>query len=368
MRARLIVLLAVVLAASAAGLLSYERVSQQMAVIQACEALQREDWATALAATAGRVGADDTGRAAAECRCLALLATGEGAQCGELLEGVLAEPESDGWAPNPTLSVHLIQTLRDRGRALEAAELARRAGKLYPHEPDLFYLELVTRGSVEDEDKLLREMERRLPDAGPPAARMRASLATRHLLRGDPARALAVLGEAPPPRAGPAAGAWFESRGMAHAVADDLRGVQRTYEEWRRGGGNPNELRARYALTLSIAGLRDPRRDAIERLRRALASGDGLEPELREALTIRLILTLVNSDRLDEALAAYDRGRERFELVGLSREEIERAATHRELAEAPAAQRVSRSSELANVSPNSSRLQCLAPKRARCSV
>jgi hypothetical protein len=127
---------------------------------------------------------------------------------------------------------------------------------------------------------------------------------------------------------------------MAFAFADDLAGLRRNYQQWREAGGDPVELRARYALTLSIAGLADPEHTPIELLQRALESGDQLaDPALHQALAIRLILTLVNAERLEQALALYDSSRERFELAGLAREELERSAAHQRLALAPGAQR-----------------------------
>ncbi len=340
MRARLLLLAALLAVAASVGVVSVSRVREQLAALDACEAAGRGDWQAALDATDAEPRADETGLAAAECRCLALLATGRGEDCVALLEELLADPATDGWAPRPELAVHLIQTRRERGRALEAAELARRAGQVHPLDPELFYLELVTRGSVEDESAVLRELRGRVPAAGAVAARMRVSLANRHLLRGDPAAALEVLGEAPPAGAAAAFSRWFETRGRAFASADDLAGLQRTYQAWRRAGGAAAELEARYALTLSLTGLSDPRREPAERLAAAFdASENVADPALREALAIRLILTLVASGRQEQALAFYDRVRGELPLEGLSRDELERSAAQRRLAGLPAAAR-----------------------------
>jgi hypothetical protein len=119
------------LAAAGAGLVSAERVRDQIAVIEACEATSTGDYATALSRTRDRVNASETGRAAAECRCLALLASERGEECAELLARVLADPRSR-LAPRADLSVHLIQTWREEGRAAEAAGLARRAAQAHP--------------------------------------------------------------------------------------------------------------------------------------------------------------------------------------------------------------------------------------------
>jgi len=334
----LAILLLALSAALFAGLISARRVADQVAVLEACEAAEAGEWATALAATESRVGNDETGRAAAECRCRALLATGRGAACVELLEQILEQPEADGWTPSPALSIHLIQTWRDAGRNLEAAELARAAARLYPENPDLFYLELLTRSEGEDENLVLEELAGRVASRGPAAVRMRVSLATRFLLRGEPLRALEALGDAPPAAAGEALGLWFETRGMAFASAGDLAGVERTYARWKEAGGDQAELLARFAQTLSLGGLESPRYPVLELLRRALAQ-ELDDPELEESLYIRLILTLATSGRSQEAIASYDRARERFALEGLSREELERSAEQLQLASAPEQQR-----------------------------
>jgi hypothetical protein len=108
---------------------------------------------------------------------------------------------------------------------------------VHPDDADLFYLELVTRGSVEDEAAVLRELEARLTGRRPRELRMRASLANRHLLRGDPRRALAVLGEVRSPdveNPGDVA-RWFDTRGMAFAC----RATSRAFAEPMPPGNAP---------------------------------------------------------------------------------------------------------------------------------
>jgi len=339
-RLRAAILAILLAAAGGVGLISVQGVNDQLAVMEACEAVGAEDWAAVLAKTANRVGDDDTGRAATECRCMALLATGAGDECVALLEHAVARGEADGWTPGPVLAVHLIQTWREMARAHDAAGLARRAARRHPDDPDLFYLELETRSSIEDDAGVLRELLARVPERGPQAVRMRVSLANRHLFRGDPESALKMLADRLPENAGAAAGLWFDTRGMALAADDDIDAVIANYDAWRSAGGDPIELAARYALTLSIAGLGDPEAPPSELLRDALAAGDQLkDPKLHEALAIRLILTLANEGNIGEALSVYDRARREFEMSGLSREELERSEAHRRLAETPAERR-----------------------------
>jgi len=314
----------------AVGVVSVRNVGQQLAVLDACRAAEEGDWQAVLDATRDRVDGSEAGRSAAECRCRALLESGEPDACADLLGRVLAESAAGDWAPSPPLAAHVVNTWRDRGRGLEAAELARRSALAHPEDPHLFYLELLTRSAVEDEEQVLRELVARIPEEGDAAARMRGSLANRHLLRGDATDALSALGESPPPGTEASLGRWFELRGMALASSGDLEGMEATYTEWRRRGGDEHELRARRALTLSIAGVGVAGQTPVEMLRDALDAPQA-DPALSEALTIRLILTLVTAERIEEALAAYDQGRQRFGLEGLTRAEIERAALHREL-------------------------------------
>jgi hypothetical protein len=326
------------MAAGGVGLVSAERVRDQIAVIEACEATSTGDYATALSRTRDRVNASETGRAAAECRCLALLASERGAECGELLARVLADPRSKNWAPRTDLSIHLIQSWREEGRAVEAAGLARRAAQAHPDDAQLFALELSTRASLEDEGTVLAELEARLVRREAAPVAMRVTLANRWLLRGDPSHALSVLGEHAPTSSDRAL--WFETRGHAFAALGDLASVQRTYTSWRGSGGDRDELFARYALTLSIAGLKDPAHPPLELLREAATAGERVaDPRLREVLAIRLILTLVNAGNREEALAVYDRERLRFPLEGLTREELERSQGHARLAQAAGAAR-----------------------------
>ncbi len=345
-RRRLFFLVGLLLLALAFGGYSLRHAGRQLTVLKACNAVEDEDWEEVLRLTELQVGASETGRAAAECRCFALLASGAAGECSELMDEVLADPATVRWAPSAPLSIHLIQTRRDEGRAADAANLARRAGLMHPTDPDLFFLELVTRSAVEDEQRVMRRLTRRLVSEGVAAVRMRVSLATRHLQRGAYDQALEVLGSEPPPGAGDALSLWYENRGMAQASTGDLSALRQTYEGWRERGGDPSELQARFALTLSLTGLQSPPIPTVERLRRALADrpddnpGDQrIDDELTEQITIRLILTLANDGRHDESLAVYDRGRERFELVGLSRDELLRSAAHRELADLPIEQR-----------------------------
>jgi len=319
--------------AAGVGLISARNVTRQLAVIEACDAVTAGDWQAVIAGTEGRTGDDETGRAAIECRCMALLATDRGDACIDLLEATLdAEGTGGGdtkWSPRPELAVHLIQTWRDRSRIGEAAKLARRAAHRYPDDPDLFFLELETRSSVEDEESLLRELRARVPESGSGSVRMRVSLANRYLFRGDPESAMAVLGDAPPEPSPAATGLWFDTRGMALAADDDIAGVLAHYRRWRAAGGDPTELAARYAVTLSIAGLADPETRPARLLGNAWADVDRLsDSKLQEALAIRLILTLVNDDDTEGALAVYDEARERFPMAGLSRDELQRAAAH----------------------------------------
>jgi hypothetical protein len=311
----------------AAGHVSYQRTRAELAALAACEALSQGDVATALAKSEGDLPVDASGRALATCRCRALQASGRGEECASLLAGVFEDPTARDWLPAPDLATFWIASQRASGRTREAADFARRAGAAYPEDASVFAEELATRASVEDEADVVRELAARIPPRGEAAARMRVALAQRALRAGDGAAAAAALGAAPPEDAGAALGPWFDARAVAAAFSSDMQGVQQSFAAWGAAGGDPVELRARYALTLSISGLADPQHAPAELLRAALAETKGHASDgLRRALAIRLVQTLANAKRTDEALAVYDAEAPLLTGTELRRDEIVRAA------------------------------------------
>ncbi|NQZ95027.1 MAG: alkaline phosphatase family protein [Myxococcales bacterium] len=332
---RFVAVLAALVVMASVGLVSVRSLEEHYAVIDLCAQVEVGLYDRALRDSKGLVGLSEPGRIAAECRCDAQLATGASAECEAELSALAFDPElrDEGWAPRRDLSVHLVQTLRGQGRTAEAAELAARAVRLFRGDADLFYLELVTRVGVEDEKDVLDELEARVDSANPGAARKLVSLANRHLLRGDPKRAISVLGS-PPAVDDPAHTRWYETLGMAFATAGDLEGLRRTFETWRASGDPPDaELDARYAITLSISGLVDPAKSHLALLEGALAHAEKIDdPEVHEALIIRTILTRTVSGETERALALFDASRARFALAGLERAELERSSAHHLLA------------------------------------
>jgi hypothetical protein len=89
-------------------------------------------------------------------------------------------------------------------------------------------------------------------------------------------------------------------------------------------GGDPDELRARYALRISVSLLRDPQYGEVELLERALAGAASLDARLHWALSRRLIGALLAERRIDEALSVYDEASRVVTFPELDREEIER--------------------------------------------
>ncbi len=330
----------VLVVALGAGFVSYRAAREQFAALETCDALARGDVEAALARSTGPTAPGATAQAVTACRCRALLASDRAEECTALLANLLADPAAQGWLPPADLSAHWITAQRNAGNAREAADFARRAGAAYPDDAALFALELATRASVDEEAPLLRELAARIPARGEAAARMRVALAQRHLRAGDGRGALAVLGSAPPEDAGAALGPWFDSQAVAMAFADDLEGVRRAFAAWSAAGGDPVELRARYALALSISGLADPEREPITLLGAALDETRGRASDgLCQALAVRLVLTLANADRLVEALSVYDAEQALLATSQLSRTELTRAARLETLASAAPAQR-----------------------------
>jgi hypothetical protein len=330
----------VLVVALGAGFVSYRAAREELVALETCEALARGDVEAALARSAGPVPIGTAGHAVATCRCRALLASDRAEECTAFLADLFADPAARGWLPPADLSAHWITAQRHAGNTREAADFARRAGAAHPEDAALFSLELATRASVEEEAPLLRELAERIPARGEAAARMRVALAQRHLRAGNGRAAREALGASPPGDAGAALGPWFDSQAVAAAFSDDLDGVRRAFAAWSAAGGDPVELRARYALALSISGLADPEREPIPLLRAALDETRGRTSDgLRQALAVRLVLTLANADRLEEALAVYDAEQALLATSQLSRAELTRAARLETMASAAPAER-----------------------------
>ena len=167
---------------------------------------------------------------------------------------MLADPRSKDWAPRPDLAIHADPDLARRGaRGRGGGARAARRARASRTTRRLFALELATRSSVEDEDAVLAELTARLAQREPAPVAMRVALANRWLLRGEPARALAALGEHAPAGAQDGLGLWFETRGRAFAAAGDLAAVQRTYASWRAAGGDPGRAASRATRSRSAS-------------------------------------------------------------------------------------------------------------------
>ena len=306
------------------GLVSVVQTRGHLAVLEACDAAARGDYERTLALTEDLVGPGPSGRDAAECRCQALTAQGDVPGCAALLDPLLeADP---AWMPQPVLAELVVRRRLEAGRDEAAAALARRAGAAHRDDLPLFLLELELRAAREPEAELLRELAARVPDHGETAARMRVALAQRFLMRADPPAALRALGVDPPPGTGASAALWFDTLGIAHAMNDDLAETRRAYARWREAGGPPREVRARYALALSVSGLGDPDLAPLPALRGALADALALgDTRLAETVATRLLYTLVAAGESEAALEVYDEVSRQLPLQGVSRAEIERA-------------------------------------------
>jgi hypothetical protein len=186
---------------------------------------------------------------------------------------------------------------------------------------------VTTRSIVEGEDAVLADLAARL--AADPSAPLvlRLIVAGIQHRRGDAGGALEALGEIPPPQGSPHLASWFDQRAQSFAALGRLADLQRTFADWGAAGGDPVELRARYALTLSASQLRDPERGWVDLLREALREGESLRGrDLRRALHERLIAHLLVEGRTGQALAAFEAASQEFTLDTITREEIVRNA------------------------------------------
>jgi hypothetical protein len=299
----------------------------QKQILAMCDAVDEGRYDEAIESSASLVSADPDGRTAAECRCWALLNRDRRDDCAKLIDDLLlAAPEAQ-WVPHPVLSTLVSRVRTQQGRAVEAADLAHRVAAAYPADLKLLELEILTQTAIDGQQATLSAMEARLDD-GHASFPMRIAIASSHLGNFDAGAALRVLGEQAPPSGHPLLLIWFETRASAIANQGDIAPLKRHFEVWAKTGADPADLRARYALRVSIAHLRDPESPTLTLLERALVDQASLrDGHLRWALFRRLIGTLISEGRIEDALSVYDEALQFVSFPNLTREEIVRAAS-----------------------------------------
>jgi hypothetical protein len=311
------------------GYVAARRVGRQLEAAKVCGAVREGDWARALAHGEGSVGPDADGRIAAECLCWAYAASERLDDCVGLLERILAQKEAEDWVPDLALTRMLLRKQLEGGRPELAARLSTRASRAHPEDPALLELELLSRGAVDGELEVLRELAARIRGGIDATLDARVVVAMGYERQGEFAAALEVLGDEPPTSSDPEAlRMYFETRASSLgnlARGDELRSL---YRQWEELGGDPYELRARYAVRLSIHGLQDPGSSREDLLWKAILDEEHLRDEaLHRTLYERLVGGLLVEQRIGEALEVYDRAVERFEHILISREEIQRTAS-----------------------------------------
>lgn len=322
-RLRLAILAVLCVVAAVVVLKAVRDVRGRLAALETCDAATQGDWERTLALSGDLdVGGAD-GRAAAECRCTALVVQDRAAECIDLLDEALAHPDAGDWLPGPDLAILVIGTRRDRGRTAAAADLARRASEAYPDEGLLQFFELTLRSQAEDEDTVLAEMEARLVPGYPNEFGLRTLLAHTWLHRSNPDEALRVLGGNRPPDDDGSRDSWYHARAESFAYRGEMDALLRNQREWEAAGGNPALVLARYAVLMSQAELEHPDHTYVEYLAVALEREDEIgDPMLHELVYKRLVGHLMVLGWHDHALVAFENGRERFPMHGFSREEI----------------------------------------------
>ena len=327
MKGRPFATLVAVLPIAAAGLLTMNAivsVRQQVAVGEFCDAVHEGRPDVALLRSQELFTPDANGLMAAQCRCDALSALGRAGECAALFDDLLTRAGLGAWRPEPRLAALIARLRLDSGRPSEALELVRHVAVSNPFDLELIDLELRARSGVEGERQALAGVERALDDS-PASLRHRVGLAMQRRRMGDHANALRALGSTLPPRDHPLLAPWFVERAAALAALERLVEVKQTYRDWQNLGGDPLELRARYALRLSRSGLFDPEHPWPELLAATISEQEraGQRP-FQADLYERLISHLLVEQRRDEALRVFDQASQRYELATISRAQIER--------------------------------------------
>ncbi len=296
-----------------------------------CSDVEARRFDAALEASEGHAGTTGAARDIAECRCLAQISMRQPRTCAAELGPLVASPAASDWVPHPLITKVLLHAARAAGDSAFGARLAERAAAAHPEDLDLLQRELEFRSQMEEPGALLAELEARLDSARGDALAQRLVLALAWIDRGRSKAALRVLGEEPPAIDHRYALPWFESRIQAQARDGDIDGVRATFQTWRATGWDEADLRARYALRLSVDHLEDPERSTLALLRASIAEEERLrDRNVVWGLHRRLIVEALAAGRPQEALAAYDAAAGRIDLSGITRRELVEAVRREE--------------------------------------
>ena len=322
-RAGLLALLLV--GAAAAGLRAWRHVREFHRTETVCAAVAHHDWQAALENTADLVRPTVAGLRAANCRCTALMETGNRQECVDSLTHLLQQPETGDWLPIPSLVNVLIDARTQEGDLPGAAALAHRGALAYPQEPALLYFELELRRRLEPEPRVLADLRSRLPQAGAAAPRLRLWLAQRYVETEDWRSALEVLDLPDAPQQ--LARTWYELQAFAFAGAGEPRQLLAACDRLAHVTSAAH-ARATYAYFLSVQNLPDPlQRDPLELLHRVVDDPDTLDSSLQKLVYMRWVWGLALEGHRKEALAAYHEGVAQFgDLYDLDPNDLARTA------------------------------------------
>jgi hypothetical protein len=322
---QLALLVALLAAAALASVRAVARTSAFRRAERACAAADAGDWKACLEATTSPLEPTAAGLRAADCRCVALMQTGRRGECVALLERLLADSRADDWLPRPALTAVAVEERQARGDLVAALQLATRGVDRYATDLPLLLLEATLRLRLEEVGTALDAEARRLPTAGAAGPRLRAFLADHAAARGEPERALTLLGATPP--AGPDRGTWHQIRGVALARLGRGRELAELVDAWALS--EPARAKAFYGWALSVGELTDPRgRSMLEFLRDGIDAGDALgDRKLLEIVYVRYVSELLTRGRREEALRVFDQGVAKLGSLGsLDRADLARAA------------------------------------------
>lgn len=283
---------------------------RELVVTEVCGAASERRWEEALDESLTLAGDDDAAHSALECRCLALLMTGDRPRCLSLLERAVGRDEE--WLPDALLTSLLLDDWLARGDAQRALALASAAGQVYPEDPQILAREVDARALHGDAEAAFDAVAVRVgPDA---SLEMRLELTVRALKYELGNRALAMIGATPPPGDHVERNHWYLLRGRALAALGRSTEVNALMDRWRTAGMSDANVLAFHALILHEQQLWDASPSIHELVAAALEKKDELDPWLlREAYGLQLALISLEPSRREEALALLKEVRARYD-------------------------------------------------------
>jgi hypothetical protein len=303
-------------------------VRRELAITDACQAVNEGRLDDVLIATEGLIGFDESGLSLVQCRCVAQLAQRNEQACFLALLDAMRATEGT-FVPDGPLVHALVVDLMKKGDDARARDIAVRAAQHFADDARLLALEVSARLPLEVEKAVVDDVLSRLDPSIDRSLEARIRIA--RALKGLELDVLIlkVLGEVPPKDDGALTREWFVERGRAVASTGDAARTAEHFARFEASGAPKHVVDAYHAAMLTRFNIRDKARPLAPFLEAVLAQSEALaadlDPSTHEFLFLRLCSGYAINGQPERARACADEARKWFPNISMRDEDLERA-------------------------------------------